>query len=75
MYRLRVDLLRAVARETGDRTGYAIARRTKIAESSIYRILSGTAQPDLNSMLRISTTYGVPIETLMEPVEAIEADT
>ncbi|MEV8477840.1 helix-turn-helix transcriptional regulator [Streptomyces sp. NPDC051173] len=69
MFRLRVDLLRDVARKKGDCSGYAIARRTEISESSVYRILSGTTQPDLNSMLRIHEAYGVHVEDLMERVK------
>ncbi|MFI9079176.1 helix-turn-helix domain-containing protein [Streptomyces sioyaensis] len=69
MYRLRINALREAAAEHGDRTAYAIARRTGIAESSAYRYLAGESQPDLNSMLRISEAYGTPIESLMERTE------
>ncbi|KAB7850198.1 helix-turn-helix domain-containing protein [Streptomyces mobaraensis] len=68
MYRLRVDRLLDAAKVMGDKTGYAIARRTKIAESSVYRILGGKAQPDLISMLRIAEVYDVRIEGLMERI-------
>jgi DNA-binding phage protein len=75
MFRLRIDKLREVAAEHGDRSGYAIAQSTGIAESSVYRFLNGSAQPDLISMLRIHDAYGAPVETLMErvaqPAEAI----
>lgn len=69
MFRLRIERLREVAETLGDTTGYAIAQRTGIAESSVYRFLNGTAQPDLISMLRIHDAYGEPIETLMERIE------
>lgn len=75
MFRLRINKLREAAATLGDTTGYAIAQRTGIAESSVYRFLNGTAQPDLNSMLRIHAVYGAPVESLMErvdePAEAI----
>jgi transcriptional regulator with XRE-family HTH domain len=66
VYRLRVDKLRETTAIYGDTTGYAIAQRTGISESSVYRYLSGSAQPDLNSMLRISEAYEVHVEDLME---------
>lgn len=73
MFRLRIDKLRETTATLGDTTGYAIAQRTGIAESSVYRFLAGAAQPDLNSMLRISAAYGVSVEDLMERVEPAEA--
>lgn len=72
MFRLRVDKLLEAATRRGDTTGYAIAQRTGIAESSVYRYLNGSAQPDLISMLRVWHAYGVLIEDLMERVESAE---
>ncbi|MGC4946227.1 helix-turn-helix domain-containing protein [Streptomyces sp. DT224] len=72
MYRLRIGRLRQIANEHGDRTRAAIARRTGIAESSIYRYIDGTSQPDLNSALRIAAAYGTTVEDLMEP--AVDAE-
>lgn len=69
-YRLRVDHLRTAARNHGDATGYAIAQRTGISESSISRILRGTTLPDLRSLLIIASTYGTTVEELIERVEA-----
>jgi transcriptional regulator with XRE-family HTH domain len=74
MYRLQVDKLTKAAASKGDMTGYAIARRTGIAESSIYRLLNGEAQPDLISALRLGETYDITVEELMQrepaPAEA-----
>lgn len=72
MFRLRIDKLLEAAAGHGDTTGYAITRRTGIAQSSVYRYLDGSAQPDLISMLRIWDAYGVPVQDLMERVESIE---
>lgn len=66
MYRLRIETLISAAAGKGDRTGYAIARRTGIAESSIYRLLNGEAQPDLISALRLGETYDITVEELMQ---------
>lgn len=72
MYRLRIDALREAAAAKGDTSGYAIARRTGIAESSMYRILSGGSLPDLISALRLSETYEISVESLMERI-AVDA--
>ncbi|MEU0991080.1 helix-turn-helix transcriptional regulator [Streptomyces sp. NPDC005953] len=72
MYRLRIEVLRSAAAAHGDITGYAMHRRTGIAESSIYRMLSGESQPDLTSALRLFSAYGVPVEELMEKTEGAE---
>lgn len=73
MWLLRIDKLRETAGQHGDNTGYAIAQSTGIAESSVYRYLNGSAQPDLISMLRIYTAYGAHVEDLMQHVETNEA--
>ncbi|MEE4598284.1 helix-turn-helix transcriptional regulator [Streptomyces sp. DSM 41524] len=68
-YRLRTDRLRAVARQKGDKTGYAIAQRTGLAESTISRLLRGKTQPGAKALLRICTVYGATTEDLMEFLE------
>ncbi|WP_030344893.1 helix-turn-helix domain-containing protein [Streptomyces sp. NRRL S-1022] len=69
MYRLNVAKLRAIAAQHGDKTPYAIAKRTGVSISSVYRYVDGSAQPDLNSALRLSTAYDQDIRTLMDQVE------
>ncbi|MFF2189298.1 helix-turn-helix domain-containing protein [Streptomyces sp. NPDC058155] len=70
MWQLSVEALKEAAKRAhGDITGYAISRRTGISESSAYRILSGAAQPDLNTALRLATAYAVPVEQLVERIE------
>ncbi|MBT2505112.1 helix-turn-helix transcriptional regulator [Streptomyces sp. ISL-98] len=66
MYRLHIDKLKDAAARQGDTTRAAIFRRTGISESSVYRILSGESQPDLNSALRLAVAYGIAVEDLME---------
>ncbi|MEV7112396.1 helix-turn-helix transcriptional regulator [Streptomyces anulatus] len=73
MYRLRIQRLREIAAQHGDTSPAVIARTTGIAESSVYRILSGASQPDLISALRIATAYDTTVEELMELVSS-EAD-
>ncbi|MFW3473596.1 helix-turn-helix transcriptional regulator [Streptomyces microflavus] len=73
MYRLRIHRLREIAAQHGDISPAAIARTTGIAESSVYRILSGASQPDLISALRLAAAYEITVEELMEPM-AVEAE-
>ncbi|MGK5731403.1 helix-turn-helix domain-containing protein [Streptomyces sp. URMC 124] len=70
MYRLRIDRLLAIAHAKGDNRQAAIAKRAQLSESSVSRFLKGTRQPDLNSTLSLAAAYGVPVESLMERVEA-----
>jgi len=73
MYRLSVAKLREAAADHGDASPYAIARTTGIAESSIYRILNGEAQPGLITALRLAATYETSVEDLMERTEGVAA--
>ena len=71
MYRLNVARLLEKTQQHGDTTGYAIARRAGISESSAYRYLAGDAQPDLNSAMWLVEEYDLDIREVMERV-AIE---
>lgn len=72
MFRLDISKLREIAERHGGGTGYAIARRAGIPESSAYRYLSGEAQPDLNSAMRIAEAYDIDLRTVIKriPIEA-----
>ncbi|MEU6597929.1 helix-turn-helix transcriptional regulator [Streptomyces flaveolus] len=72
MYRLNVAKLRAIAAQHGDKTPFAIAKRTGVSTSSVYRYVDGSAQPDLNSALRLSMAYDQDIRAFMERVEDAE---
>ncbi|MFD8254669.1 helix-turn-helix domain-containing protein [Streptomyces werraensis] len=69
MFRLNVARLRAIAAQHGDKTPYAIAKRTGVSISSAYRYIDGSAQPDLNSALRLAQAYDLDIRTVMDLVE------
>ncbi|MFC9847743.1 helix-turn-helix domain-containing protein [Streptomyces sp. NPDC060223] len=69
MYQLNVKKLRAKARERGDKSGYAIQKRTGINNSTVYRILRGATQPDLITALRLAEVYDVDLRTLMERID------
>ncbi|NUS79130.1 MAG: helix-turn-helix domain-containing protein [Streptomyces sp.] len=68
MYRLNVARLRTIAARHGDKTAYAVAKRTGINVSSAYRILGEQTQPDLNSALMLAQAYDLDIRTLMDAV-------
>lgn len=73
MYQLNVRKLRDKARAAGDKSGYAIQKRTGISDSTVYRILRGAAQPDLITALRLSEAYNFDIRDVMDAVEDAEA--
>jgi DNA-binding phage protein len=72
VFRLDVPKLLEITRARGDETGWAIHRRTGISESSVYRYLSGAAQPDLNSAMRLAETYNLDLRAVIKrvPIEA-----
>ncbi|MFI8301502.1 helix-turn-helix domain-containing protein [Streptomyces nigra] len=72
VFRLDVAKVLEVAADHGDRTRADIYRRTGITESSVYRILNGETQPDLNSAMRIAEAYDIDLRTVIKrvPVEA-----
>lgn len=69
MYQLNVTRLRAAATDAGDLTGYAISRRTGLAESTISRLLRSTAQPGALSLMALCNAYGLTTDDLMTKVE------
>ncbi|MFF9568448.1 helix-turn-helix domain-containing protein [Streptomyces sp. NPDC014685] len=70
MHRLRIDKLWEAANKLGDTTAHAIYKRTGIAESSVYRFVSGQSQPGLDSALLLAAAYDVTVEELMERTDA-----
>lgn len=69
-YRLRVDRLRAAARQQGDRSQYAIAKRTGLSEPTISKLLSGRCQPGVKTLLTFRRAYGGTVDDLIEEVAA-----
>jgi transcriptional regulator with XRE-family HTH domain len=70
-YPLRVDRLTAAAATRGDRSRYAISRRTGLAQSTLWRLFHGTATPSMRTLVRLSQAYGVEVADLVdaEPVK------
>ncbi len=69
-YRLRIDKLLDAARAKGDDSGYAIAQRSGVSEPAVSRLLRGTAQPGVLTLLRFRKVYGGTLDDLVEETAA-----
>lgn len=63
--RLNIQNLRDAAREAGDDTAYRIAKSTKLAQSTISRLVNAECQPSAATQDRLLDTYGIPFDKLM----------
>jgi transcriptional regulator with XRE-family HTH domain len=72
-HRLNGPKVRKIARDHGDATGYAIARRIGVAESTISRALRGESSPGLNTLVSLASAYGIPIEDLLDDSTPVAA--
>lgn len=72
VFRLDIPKVLEAAARHGDNTRADIYRRTGITESSVYRILNGETQPDLNSAMRIAEAYDLDLRGVIKrvPIEA-----
>ncbi|MCX4578150.1 helix-turn-helix transcriptional regulator [Streptomyces sp. NBC_01571] len=70
-YRLRSGLLLETASAQGDRSCYAIAKRTGISESTLSRLRRGVAKPASETLLVLSQAYGLSIDDLIEHSAAV----
>lgn len=64
-HRLNIENLREAAREVGDLSDYAIAKRTGVSTSTISRLALGACQPNAVTQSRILRTYRMPFNKLM----------
>lgn len=71
--RLDVPVLRRIAAQHGDRTGYAIARRTGLPESTVHRTLHMQTAPGLPTISRMAAAYGVTVAELLTSTEEVAA--
>ncbi|MEV8546269.1 helix-turn-helix transcriptional regulator [Streptomyces sp. NPDC051572] len=65
-YRLRVERLRLAAAARGDLTSYAISKRTGVAQSTLSRLRRGIAKPAADTLLVLSSAYGVSVDDLID---------
>lgn len=68
VFRLDIAKVLEVAARHGDKTRADIFRRTGITESSVYRILNGETQPDLNSAMRLAEAYDLDLRAVIKRV-------
>ncbi|MFF3060897.1 helix-turn-helix domain-containing protein [Streptomyces sp. NPDC057909] len=69
-YHLRSERLRTAAAAKGDLSGYAISKRTGLAESTLSRLRRGLASPTTASLMALARAYDVPIDDLVEDRQA-----
>lgn len=64
-YRLNFENLEKAAAAAGDHTRYAIAKRTRLSQSTISRLANGNCQPSAATQSAILRVYQLPIDQLM----------
>jgi transcriptional regulator with XRE-family HTH domain len=69
-YRFRADRLTEAARKAGDRSSYAIAKRTGLSQSAVNRIRQGTSVPTLDSLVALAWPYALSLDDLIERLAA-----
>jgi transcriptional regulator with XRE-family HTH domain len=55
----------ARAAQAGDRTHAEIARRLRLTQSTVSRLLAGVTAPSLGTLLAIKGAYGIPLDDLV----------
>jgi transcriptional regulator with XRE-family HTH domain len=70
MYRLHIERLKAAASTHGDTTGYAIAKRTGLAESHVSKLLNRRSRPLVETLLILKRTYGGTVDDFIEETAA-----
>ena len=65
-YRLRSDRLHEAAAARGDHSNYAIAKRTGLNQTTLSRICRGIARPAAETLLVLSSAYGLSVDELIE---------
>jgi transcriptional regulator with XRE-family HTH domain len=71
-YRFRADRLTSAAMAAGDRSSYAIAKRTGLSQTAVNRIRQGASEPTVASLVALAIPYGLTLDELIErtPAEA-----
>ncbi|WP_333769600.1 helix-turn-helix domain-containing protein [Streptomyces sp. IBSBF 2435] len=69
-YRFRADRLTTAAKQVGDRSSYAIAKRTGLSQTAVNRIRQGTSAPTVASLVALAVPYNLTLDELIERVPA-----
>ncbi|MFC8494745.1 helix-turn-helix domain-containing protein [Streptomyces sp. NPDC057235] len=64
-YRLCTDALTRAAASKGDRSAYAISKRTGLDQGALSRWRRGLAAPSTKSLVILATTYGLGLDDLV----------
>ncbi|NJP73185.1 helix-turn-helix transcriptional regulator [Streptomyces sp. C1-2] len=65
-YRLRSARLREAAAARGDRSNYAIAKRTGLNQTTLSRLVRGIARPAADTLLTLSAAYSLSVDELID---------
>ncbi|KAB8167040.1 helix-turn-helix domain-containing protein [Streptomyces sp. 3MP-14] len=68
-FRLHAARLNEAAAAMGDHSGYAIAKRTGISQSTLSRLRRGQARPASTTLLLLAAAYGTSVEDLVLEAE------
>ncbi|MFD0405507.1 helix-turn-helix transcriptional regulator [Kitasatospora sp. NPDC127116] len=63
--RLNVEYLRQAAAQAGDDSAYNMARRLKVSQSTMSRLINGKCSPSAATQAKIRRTYGISLDDLM----------
>lgn len=69
-YRFRADRLTSAAKAVGDRSSYAIAKRTGLSQTAVNRIRQGASEPTVDSLVALAIPYNLTLDELIERVPA-----
>lgn len=64
-HRLNIQNLREAAASLGDDSYYAIAKRTGLGETTVWRLMTGKCQPRAGTQGQLIKVYRLPIGQLM----------
>ncbi|MFC8463348.1 helix-turn-helix domain-containing protein [Streptomyces sp. NPDC057250] len=66
MARLHTAIVKQRAREAGDSTTNAIARRAGVRESTLNRLFNGTTKPSLDTLVALRGAYAISLDDLVQ---------
>lgn len=71
-YRLCGERLAQAAAAMGDLSGYAIAKRTGLNQTTLSRLRRGMVQPATKTLLTLAEAYGLTVDDLIEVEDKTE---
>jgi transcriptional regulator with XRE-family HTH domain len=69
-YELDIDRLRDAAAHMGDSSGYAIAQRTGLTETTVSRLLRRKVRPTVGTLLVLRRVYGFTLDDYVRELAA-----